>query len=160
MRCERGEPRNDPYRNPTYPRLVNPDPRDEDEAWRDIVDNYGDAPDFDEPAPQEPASREGPVYRPGSADDPDAWHPTPWEDEGRFVPPSPAPIPLAEPRRLTAWGGLVAAPLVLLIVVVFGWTMPGWLASLLVMWFIGGFGYLVWTMQSGPRDPGDDGARL
>lgn len=129
---------------------------DEDRAWRDIVENYGDAPTFDEPAEPRPE----PVHRPGSPEDPDAWHPTPWEDEGRFVPPTPAPVPLAEPRRLLAWGGLVASPVLLLAIVVFGWIAPGWLVTTLILWFVAGFGYLVWTMQSGPRDPGDDGARL
>ena len=126
--------------------------RDEDEVWRDIVDNYGEAPDFDEPAQPEPTQPDPPAEP--------AWNPVPWEDEGRFVPPSPAPMPLAEPRRLLAWIGLVAAPLVLLVVVVFGWVLPNWFVSALILWFVGGFGYLVWTMQSGPRDPGDDGARL
>ena len=127
---------------------------DEDKAWRDIVENYGDPPEYDEPAAAEPAQPPEPPQ------EPDAWNPTPWEDEGRFIPPTPPPIPLAEPRRLIAWGGLVASPLILLIVVVFGWTLESWMVSTLILWFIGGFGYLVWTMQPGPRDPGDDGARL
>ncbi len=126
---------------------------DEDRAWRDIVDNYGEPPVFDAPAPPEPE----PVHQPEPVTE---WNPTPWEDEGRFVPPAPDPIPLAEPRRLIAWGGLVASPLILLLVVVFGWELPSWIISLLIVWFVGGFGYLVWNMQTGPRDPGDDGARL
>jgi hypothetical protein len=127
---------------------------DEDRAWRDIVEHYGDAPEVDEPARPEPEQR------PEPPEESDAWNPVSWEDEGRFVPPTPAPVPLAEPRRLLAWAGLIAAPLILLIVVVFGWTAPSWLVSMMILWFIGGFGYLVWTMQSGPRDPGDNGARI
>lgn len=140
-------------------------PRDEDpdteRAWRDIVDHYGDTPTWDEdaarPEPEPPAER--PVV-PRSTDDPDAWRPQSWEDEGRFVPPTPPPVPVAEPRRLAAWAGLFVAPLILLVATVFGWYLPGWLSLLLVGWFVGGFGYLVATMDRNPRDPGDDGARL
>lgn len=126
-------------------------PRDEDEAWQDIVDNYGDAPVFDEPKPAD---------EPEPIEEPEAWNPVPWEEEGHFVPPPPPPVPLAEPPRLMAWSGLFAAPLILLVAVVVGWSFPSWLSGGLVIWFIAGFGYLVWTMQSGPRDPGDDGARI
>lgn len=126
-------------------------PRDEDEAWQDIVDNYGDAPVFDEPKLAD---------EPEPIEEPEAWNPVPWEEEGHFVPPPPPPVPLAEPPRLMAWSGLFAAPLILLVAVVVGWSFPSWLSGGLVIWFIAGFGYLVWTMQSGPRDPGDDGARI
>jgi len=58
-----------------------------------------------------------------------------------------------------AWSGLVAGPVVLLIVVVAGWVPPPWLTTLFVLGFLAGFGYLVATM---PRDrddwSGDDGA--
>lgn len=129
-------------------------PRDEEEVWRDIVDNYGDPPVFDEPEAAEP------VQQPSSADEADTWRPVPWEDEGRFVPPTAPPVQLAEPPRLAAWLGVFVAPFILLVAVVLGWSFPSWLSVLLVGWFVGGFGYLVWTMQSGPRDPGDDGARI
>ena len=126
-------------------------PRDEDEAWQDIVENYGDAPVFDEPEP---------VELPSSPEEPVGWNPVAWEDEGHFVPAPPPPVPLAEPPRLLAWAGLFVAPLILLVAVILGWSFPSWLSGGLVIWFVSGFGYLVWTMQSGPRDPGDDGARI
>jgi hypothetical protein len=133
-------------------------PRDEDEVWRDIVENYGDVPSVEEVEPQvEPPPV---VRRPEPAVEPEPWNPVSWEDEGRFVPPPPPPVPLAEPRRLLAWLGLFLSPTLLLVALIFGWVMPGWLSTLLVLWFVLGFGYLVATMTKGPRDPGDDGARI
>ncbi|MBD8869167.1 hypothetical protein [Nocardioides donggukensis] len=143
-------------------------PRDEDEAWREIVDNYGDAPAFEDEAPP-PAAPETPPPAPftgstagptvgsahGSADEPD-----PWENEGRFVPPVPPPVPRAEPRRQLAWFGVFVAPAIVLFSVVMNWYLPGFVSLLLVLWFVGGFVYLVSTMPNGPRDPGDDGARI
>ena len=126
---------------------------DEDEVWRQIVANYGDAPSVDDaprPAPEEELPAE-----PESTSVPFAW-----EDEGRFVPPPPPPLPRPEPRRALAWLGLFGAPVVLLAALVFGVYLPGWLSLILVGGFIGGFVYLVSTMPSGPRDPGDDGARI
>lgn len=133
--------------------------RDEDEVWRDIVENYGEAPPGD--SLDQPAEVIQPdVTASEAAQDPDAWHPIPWEDEGRFVPPVPPPIPLAEPPRMLAWIGLFGAPTVLLVALIFGLHFPGWLSTLLVISFVGGFGFLVATMNTGPRDPGDDGARI
>jgi hypothetical protein len=85
-----------------------------------------------------------------------------WEDEGHFVPPPPPPLPKVEPNRRLAWFGLVGSPLVALLLVGAGIQVTGWMAFLLVATFVGGFGYLVATMRSGPPDDwsGDDGARL
>ena len=130
--------------------------RDEDEAWRQIVANYGDVPSVDD-APR-PEPREEYVVENDAPDEPDAVFP--WEDEGRFVPPPPPPVPRPEPRRGLAWAGLFGAPVILLVALVFGVYLPGWLSLLLVAGFIGGFGYLVATMSNDPRDPGDDGARV
>ena len=76
------------------------------------------------------------------------------------MPPPPPPVPRPEPRRGLAWAGLFGAPVILLVALVFGVYLPGWLSLLLVAGFIGGFGYLVATMSNDPRDPGDDGAVL
>ena len=138
--------------------------RDEDEAWRQIVANYGDAPSVDdlprdEPDLESPADppadprAEAREVEPGPA-------PLAWADEGRFVPPPPPPIPRPEPRRALAWTGLFGAPLVLLVALVFGIYLPGWMSVVLVTGFVGGFLYLVSTMPTEPRDPGDDGSRI
>lgn len=130
-------------------------PRDEDEVWRDIVENFGEAPSIEDDAPLvEPEPRSDLV-------EPDeVYDPAPWEDEGRFVPPPAPPVPLAEPPRLLAWIGLFGSPAVLLVALVFSIQLPSWMSTLLIGAFIGGFGYLVATMSREPRDPGDDGARI
>ncbi|WP_426244153.1 hypothetical protein [Nocardioides sp. LHG3406-4] len=129
--------------------------RDLDRAWRDIVDHYGERPTV---APETP-----PPPDPGL--EPELVATTPpvseqYDEEERFVPPPPPPLPWVEPKRRVAWLGLFGAPLVLLLFTVFGWGMPRLLAYALVMAFVGGFLYLVANMPRGPRDPGDDGARI
>lgn len=119
-------------------------PDNEDEAWRAIVENYGDRPDLDDPPL---AHTPEPV-------------PVPVPDEDRFVPPTPPPVPRTSPDRLAAWAGLFGAPVVLLVALVLNLSLPTWVGYLLVAWFVGGFLYLVVQMPSGPRDPDDDGARL
>jgi hypothetical protein len=127
----------------------------DDDAWRAIVDNYGERPelpdrDLDEapgPAPGEPS---------GATADPTGGG---VGAEDRFVPPVPPPVPAPGPGRALAWAGVLGAPLVLLLLVV-GARPPSWAAYALVAWFVGGFVYLVVRMPSGPGDPGDDGARV
>lgn len=85
-----------------------------------------------------------------------------WEDEGHFVPPPPPPLPRVDPHRRLAWAGLLFTPLVALLLAGAGIGVAGWMAVLMVLSFVGGFGYLVATMRSGPPDDwsGDDGARI
>lgn len=80
------------------------------------------------------------------------------DDHDHFVPPEPPPVPRGTPARRLAWAGLFAPPVLLILAVVFSWTLPTWLSMLLVAGFVGGFVFLVMTM---PRDGGDgwgDGA--
>ena len=132
-------------------------PDNEDEAWRAIVENYGERPTVDPDEP--PATFGGPDPRPQPQPEPRP-QPVPEPDDERFVPPPPPPVPRTTPDRLAAWCGLFGAPLVLLVALVLDVSMPSWLGYVLVAWFVGGFLYLVVQMPSGPRDPGDDGARL
>ncbi len=69
-------------------------------------------------------------------------------------------MPHPPPVRFAAWIGLFGSPAVLLVALVLGIELPGWMGYFLVGYFIGGFLYLVLHMQRGPRDPGDDGARV
>ncbi|MBB6626403.1 hypothetical protein H5V45_03615 [Nocardioides sp. KIGAM211] len=130
----------------------------DDDAWRAIVDNYGARADL------EPEPGDLPQQRHELPDLPDEPDETPAEaaarDEDRFVPPAPPPVPRATPDRFAAWLGLFGAPAVLLAALVLNLPLPGWAGYLLVAAFVGGFGYLVVQMPRGPRDPGDDGARL
>ena len=143
------------------------DPRrlDEDAAWRAIVENYGEpalddsdlAPPPDAPPPPAPASRDERLrglFQPRWSDPLESE--ATWEDEGHFVPPTPPPVVVTDPRRRAAWIGLFGSPLVMLVSVVLGWSLPGWLMLGLTVGFVGGFVYLVATMPH--RRDGDDGA--
>jgi hypothetical protein len=80
-------------------------------------------------------------------------------EEGHFVPPEPPPVPRGTPARRLAWAGLFGAPAVMLAAVVLGWTFATWLVVVLVAAFVGGFVFLVATMQRDHDDwSGDDGA--
>jgi len=168
----------------------------EEQAWREIVDHYGDVPvvpddlgdldDVDEvgdPRDPEPSSGRSPDL-PGpddTASDHTAADPAlpaeraqplgdqpeqpaeifrfePYDE--RFVPPPLPPPPDISADRRFAWIGLIAPPVLLLIVVVLEYPLPGILTGALVVAFLASFAYLVATMSTEPRDPDDDGARL
>jgi hypothetical protein len=78
-------------------------------------------------------------------------------DDGFTPPPLPPPAVISPERRL-AWVGLVASPLLLVLINVINYSLPGILSFGLVVAFVASFGYLVATMT--PRDPDDDGARV
>jgi hypothetical protein len=78
----------------------------------------------------------------------------------QFVPEDPPPVPIPPFDRLLAWAGVFGSPTLLLIFLISGLSMPGWLGWLLVGGFVGGFCYLVIRMPGSPRDPWDDGARV
>jgi len=163
----------------------------EEQAWRDIVEHYGERPTLPddledraidsievvdegdasvetpldqpveppveppaEPAAEPPADR--PVERPVDHQEPTPF--IPYSD--RFVPPPLPPPPDISPDRRFAWVGLIAPPLVVLLVVVLQYPLPGILTGALIVAFLASFGYLVATMSRDPRDPDDDGARL
>ena len=128
--------------------------QDEDDAWRSIVENYGERAEID-PAPPVAEPEPEPAY-----DDLDQWDDNLDEPEDRFVPPAPPPLPHPTPLRLAAWLGVFGAPAVLLVVMVLALPLPTWVEKGLVGYFVGGFVYLVYNMQRGPRDPWDDGARV
>jgi hypothetical protein len=130
----------------------------EEDAWRSIVENYGERAHLD-PLPAEPDEDLAPAPAPDRTSYPDA-EAVEAADEERYVPPPPPPLPHPPPVRLAAWVGLFGSPAVLLVAIVLGLSLPSWVAYALVGSFLGGFAYLVAHMQRGPRDPGDDGARL
>ena len=147
--------------------------RDSDEdAWRAIVDNYGERIELDDDAPADPPAEppatgpEGTSYDAGLQR---LFRPLPQprdedpEDEldDDFVPPPPPPLPKLPPDRFLAWAGLFGSPTILLVCLIFDFRLAPWLGYLLVASFIGGFGYLVAKMPRGEDvDPWDDGARL
>lgn len=123
----------------------------EDAAWQSIVDHYGERPEVDVPPPPAPeppahlfAYEEPPELGPRS------WTPADDEPE-RYVPPPPPPVPRPQGLRAVAWIGLFGVPTVVLVCIVLNVSLPSLLGFLGLVWFVGGFGYLVATM-GGPRD--------
>jgi hypothetical protein len=131
----------------------------EDAEWQSIVQNYGDRPEFTPPTPAEDPEPDPPVADELPAElGPRAWEPAPEDD--RYVPPPPPPLPRPRGLRLAAWLGLFGVPAVVLLCIVLNVSLPSPLGFLALVWFVGGFGYLVATMN-GPRDSDggwDDGA--
>ena len=126
-----------------------------DEAWRSIVEHYGDRPAL-EPEPDPLPEVALPPFDEDLDDEPDE----PAYDSERFVPPPPPPRPRPTPRRAAAWAGVFVAPILLLVLLVFGIGTPALVDLVLLGWFVGGFVYLVATMPRAPRDPWDDGSRV
>lgn len=131
----------------------------EDEAWRAIVENFGERADVD-PSPEP----EPPAPTPAAAPDPQLSWDAPYPDSDwstdRFVPPPPPPVPTTTTDRMVAWAGVFGSPAVLLFCLVLGIDLPSLVGYALVASFVGGFLYLVLQMPRGPRDPDDDGARI
>ena len=124
-------------------------------AWRSIIDNYGDRPELaEEPEVEVPPSPRG-VYPEDEAKELE-----PVEAEEHFVPPPPPPLPMPEPPRLLAWLGLFGVPTFVLVCLLTRLDLPTWLGLILLVWFVGGFVYLVASMRPGAGDDFDDGAVL
>jgi hypothetical protein len=125
----------------------------EELAWRQIIDHYGAPPDTAELAelttPLEPPAAD-------PEDEVDTFR-LDLDDES-FVPPPLPPPALISPERRVAWVGLVASPILLVLINLWDYSLPGILSAGLVIAFVASFGYLVATMA--PRDPDDDGARV
>jgi hypothetical protein len=121
----------------------------EEQAWRDIVDNYGERPDV---APLVEVTRVVPEPEADQEAEPGE---EPWDDDAFTPPPLPPPAVITPERRL-AWVGLVGSPVLLVLLNLLHYALPGILTFGLVVAFIASFGYLVATMA--PRDPDDDGA--
>jgi hypothetical protein len=145
----------------------------EDAAWQSIVDHYGEHPEFIGPAEAESAPESADESGPEPGPEvpahlfafeappelgPRSWEPAP--DDDRYVPPPAPPLPRPQGLRLLAWIGLFGVPAVVLVCIVLHVSLPSPLGFLALVWFVGGFGYLVATMN-GPKDPDggwDDGA--
>jgi hypothetical protein len=156
-------------------RTLEPVQRDSDEdAWRTIVENYGERVELDDDllpeAADDPLSDpladpladplSDSVLEPLLPASPESYDDDLDDPDDEFVPPEPPPLPKLPPDRLLAWAGLFGSPTLLLICLVLGIHLAPWLGYLLVASFIGGFAYLVVKMPRGPADPWDDGARL
>ncbi|MCL2544043.1 MAG: hypothetical protein FWE71_16480 [Nocardioidaceae bacterium] len=133
-----------------------PDADDTEAVWRTIVENYGDRavvePDeYDEAPAPAPSGHDAPDEQ--DLDDG-------LDDEERYVPPPAPPLPRPSTPRLLAWIGLLGSPVVVVVTLLAGISLPPVVGWLLIAAFVGGFGYLVATMPREPRDPWDDGAQV
>ena len=125
----------------------------EELAWRQIVDHYGASPDAAE------LSELTTPLEPADADPEDEVDPFRLDlDDETFTPPPLPPPAVISPERRVAWVGLVASPILLVLINLWDYSLPGILSAGLVIAFVASFGYLVATMA--PRDPDDDGARV
>jgi hypothetical protein len=90
--------------------------------------------------------------------------PVPEDDEGRFIPPEPPPLPKLDTVTKSAWAALFGGPAYLVVATAVGWSVPGIAAFLAVAAFVTGFAILVLRMNEssgqgpGGPDDGDDGA--
>ena len=140
----------------------------DDAAWRAIVENYGERPDLgdldtDHEVPGSPreiddleAAERAKRAHASSRSEPTA------EPEDHYVPPPPPPIPHPDPPRMLAWVGLFGVPAFVLVSLLARIDLPPWAGLLLMVWFVGGFVYLVASMRPGAGDDDDydDGAVL
>ncbi len=83
------------------------------------------------------------------------------DPDEHFIPPPPPPLPPLDPRRKWAWLGMFGSPTLMLLSIIFAVALPGWVMFVLAAAFVGGFVYLVATMDDGRgREGYDDGARV
>jgi hypothetical protein len=141
-----------------------PEETDQDAAWREIVENFGERVELgddvsaaDAAAPVSFDDDVDEVFTPDEESYDDAY------DHDAFVPPRPS-LPRTTPERFLAWLGVLGSPVVAVLLFVarvsLGWWIPNWVVGFLAVAFLAGFGYLVFAMPREPRDPWDDGARL
>ncbi|TQL69266.1 hypothetical protein FB381_3171 [Nocardioides albertanoniae] len=135
----------------------------EEEAWREIVENYGERPSLDE-TPVAPSIFEQKIDIVEPVDEPDPYEDMWRDDDEGYVPPPPPPLPRTTPARFLAWLGVLGAPVAVLALIVVtqvsGRSFSSWVIGGLVAAFLAGFVYLLVTMSNEPRDPWDDGARV
>jgi hypothetical protein len=126
----------------------------EEQAWREIVDHYGERAELSADLVDGETEQVA-----GSRPEEHTFEPFHLElyDESFTPPPLPPPAHIS-PERRVAWVGLVASPLLLVLLNLLDYSLPGFVTGGLVVAFIASFGYLVATMA--PRDPDDDGARV
>jgi len=79
------------------------------------------------------------------------------DDEERFVPPEPPPLPRGDTVSRLAWAGVLGAPLFFLMAALFWHGAPTWLVVGAVGAFVAGFVTLIVRMPD-RDDDGDDGA--
>lgn len=152
---------------------------DLDAAFAAIIAGWDDIPSLDEPVADQPvdevphqsADRPRPVTddhygrRAGDEaptpppDGPRDWSPAEDEDDDRYHPPEPPPLPRGDLVGRLAWGGVLLGPAFLLFAGVAWRDAPRLWLALAVLGFVGGFVTLVLRLPADRDDTdGDDGA--
>lgn len=119
-----------------------------DSEWQQIVAGFGETPRVPAALDDVPGAK----LTPASTD----WDPLA-DDHETYVPPEPPPIP--RPHHAAdrfAWAAVLAGPVVVLLA--FFFTLPGWIAALGGLAFVGGFATLIARKKDADRDEWDDGA--
>jgi hypothetical protein len=154
-------------------------------AWREIVEHYGERAVLDEPdtaAPATTSTGQAPTAPPATDPEVDDTQPRDFtaalsddlvdddpveererasREAERFRPPPPPPFPVPRTwQRGVAWAGIFLAPVLALVIALSGIYVNPLVGWLLVLWFVGGFLFLVFEMPRSPRDPWDDGSRV
>jgi hypothetical protein len=135
-----------------------PDPAEvasaEDEAWAAIVAGWDEPPAEPVRARVDGEEDASPVQTP---EPPAATPPAPTEEH--FVPPTPPPLPTADPVTRMAWIAVISGPVFFLLTALLRIEVTGLAAFLGVAAFVGGFVTLVARMRDRPDTDGpDDGA--
>jgi hypothetical protein len=154
-------------------------------AWREIVEHYGERAVLDEPDTAAPATTptgEAVTAPPATEAEVDDTQPRDFtgalsddlldddpveereqasREAERFRPPPAPPFPVPRTwQRGVAWAGIFLAPVLALVIVLSGIYVNPLVGWVLVLWFVGGFLFLVFEMPRSPRDPWDDGSRV
>jgi hypothetical protein len=80
------------------------------------------------------------------------------DEDDRYRPPPPDPLPPLDPVAKGAWAGVLGGPGYLLVARLADWQIPDWAALAAIIAFVAGFATLVVRMGDRPRDDDDDGA--
>src|SRR5262245_65387926 len=142
---------------------------DDEAAWRDLVAQYrtpaaaeGAAP---WPAQEDPDATQAPAQEcadpvPGVIPTPPQARvirsavpapPPPAGDDEHYIPPDPPPLPRLDPVTKGAWAALFGGPGYLLVAVLLGWVVPGWIALCVDAAVVAGFAMIEVRMGDGTR---------
>jgi hypothetical protein len=78
------------------------------------------------------------------------------DDGEHFVPPPPLPLPHLDAMTRIGWAAVIGGPVLLVLVVLFGRSLPGWVPLLGVLTLVGGFGLLVSRLRPSTDDDDTD----
>jgi hypothetical protein len=97
--------------------------------------------------------RAQPVPRPSAADAGE-------DEDDRYVPPLPPPLPALDSVGKGAWAALFGGPAYLVVATILGWSVSSWAALAAIGAFVGGFAVVILRMGDGPSrgDGPDNGA--